>query len=199
MESKNDIANDIDCVEYYPHFLPDEISTNVFNDIMKEVEFLSDEKSAIIIYGKKLNIPRKQCGYGDEGTSYKFSGVSVEGKIWKNVPILNNIKEYIHNKLNVPVNFVLVNLYRDGNDYIGYHSDDEKDLDNRYPIVSLSFGSERTFLLKHKFTGKTHEKLLNDNSCIVMKPPCQSLYKHSVPKRLKIKTPRINLTFRVIK
>ena len=83
METKNDIANGIDCVEYYPHFLPDEIATNVFNDIMKEVEFLSDEKSAIVIYGKKLNIPRKQCGYGDEGTSYKFSGVSVEGKIWK--------------------------------------------------------------------------------------------------------------------
>jgi alpha-ketoglutarate-dependent dioxygenase alkB family protein 2 len=199
MTTKYATVSDIECVEYYPNFLPDEISKNVLNNIMKEAEFLSDEKSAIVIFGKKTIIPRKQCGYGDEGTSYKFTGVNVEGKTWNDVPILNNIKEYIHKKLNVPVNFVLVNLYRDGNDYIGYHSDDEKDLDNKYPIVSLSFGAERTFLLKHKITGKTHEKLLNNNSCIIMKPPCQSLYKHSVPKRTKIKNSRINLTFRVIK
>jgi alpha-ketoglutarate-dependent dioxygenase alkB family protein 2 len=199
MATKYDTVNAIECVEYYSNFLPDEISKNILNNIMKEADFLSDEKSAIVIYGKKTIIPRKQCGYGDEGTSYKFTGVSIEGKTWNDAPILNNIKEYIHKELNVPVIFVLVNLYRDGNDYIGYHSYDEKDLDNRYPIVSLSFGAERTFLLKHKITGKTHEKLLNNNSCIIMKPPCQSLYKHSVPKRTKIKTSRINLTFRVIK
>jgi len=189
----------VSCVEYFDNFLPEEVAKTAFDDILDEVNFLSDEKSAVTMYGKKIVIPRKQCGYGDDGTSYKFTGVKVEGNFWCDVPTLKTIKEVIWEKLDIPVNFVLVNLYRNGNDYIGYHSDDEKDLDANYPIISLSFGAERAFRLKHKVTGKIHEKVLKNNSCIMMKPPCQRLYKHSVPKSKKIKTPRINLTFRVIK
>jgi alpha-ketoglutarate-dependent dioxygenase alkB family protein 2 len=199
MTNRYDNMTNISCIQYIPNFLPKEIVKTAFSDILKEAEFLSDEESAIVMMGKKINIPRKQCGYGDEGTSYKFTGVKVEGKTWTDVPILNTIKEYLHEKLNIPVNFVLVNFYRNGDDYIGYHSDDEKDLDGKQPIVSLSFGAERSFLLKHKITGKTHEQVLQDNSCILMIPPCQKLYKHSLPKRKKVIEPRINLTFRVIK
>lgn len=189
----------ISCVDYFSNFIPEELAESAYDNIMEKVDFLSDEQSSIVLMGKKINIPRKQCAYGNKGTSYKFTGVKVEGKSWEDAPILNNIKEYIHDHLGFPVNFVLINLYRDGNDYIGYHSDDEKDLDKKSPIVSLSFGAERPFLLRHKITGVTYEKVLEDNSCIVMKHPCQSLYKHSVPKRKRIKKPRLNLTFRVIK
>lgn len=189
----------IKCIEYIPNFLPDKLSDNAFENIIKEVEFLTDEESSIKIFGKIINIPRKQCAYGDEGTSYQFSGITIGGKIWDDVPFLNHIKEYINEELKIPVNFVLVNLYQDGNDYIGYHSDDEKDLDGKYPIVSLSFGTMRPFFLKHKVSGKVHEYLLSNNSCVLMKHPCQKLYKHSLPKRKKIKDPRINLTFRVVK
>jgi alkylated DNA repair dioxygenase AlkB len=199
MTKFNDNIKNISCIEYIPNFLPKEIVSESFSDILKEVDFLSDEESAIVMMGKKINIPRKQCGYGDEGTSYKFSGVKVEGKTWSDVPILNTIKEYIHEKLKIPVNFVLVNFYQNGDNYIGYHCDDEKDLDGKYPIVSLSLGEERDFLLKNKITGKTHKQVLHDNSCLLMIPPCQQLYKHSLPKRKKVIKPRINLTFRVIK
>jgi len=199
MTNRYATTESVSCVEYFDKFLPEELAKTAFNDILEEADFLSDEQSAIVMMGKKIVIPRKQCGYGDEGTSYKFTGVEVKGKTWSDIPSLNKMKEYIWEKLDVPVNFVLVNMYRDGNDYIGYHSDDEKDLDKKHPIVSLSFGAERPFLLKHKVTGKTHEKVLKDNSCIIMKPPCQKLYKHSLPKRKKVKKPRINLTFRVIK
>ena len=188
----------IQCVKYLPDFLPTELSDNAIENIMSSVDFLPDEKSAIKIFGKVTNIPRKQCAYGDEGTSYKFSGINVDGKTWDDVPVLNQIKEFIHSELKIPVNFVLVNLYKNGDDYIGYHSDDEKDLDGKYPIISLSFGATRSFLVKHKVSGKVSEYELSDNSCILMEPPCQKLYKHSVPKRKKIKKPRINLTFRVV-
>lgn len=195
----NNNIDKVECIEYFSNFLPDIFSKTVYNDIMKEVNFLSDDDASIIIMGKKVKIPRRQCAYGNKNLSYKFSGIKINGEDWGNVPTLNNIKKIIHEKLKIPVNFVLVNLYRDGNDYIGYHSDDEKDLDNKYPIVSLSFGEKRIFLLKNKITGKIYEKILENNSCILMKHPCQSLYKHSIPKRKKINKPRINLTFRVIK
>jgi alpha-ketoglutarate-dependent dioxygenase alkB family protein 2 len=190
--------DNISCIEYIPNFLPKEIVSTSFSDILKEVDFLSDEESAIVMMGKKINIPRKQCGYGDKGADYKFSGVKVEGKTWSDVPILNTIKEYIHEKLNIPVNFVLVNFYQNGDNYIGYHSDDEKDLNGKYPIISVSLGEERDFLLKNKSTGKIHKQVLHNNSCLLMIPPCQQLYKHSLPKRKKAVNPRINLTFRVI-
>lgn len=188
--------DDIACVEYIPDFVEEE---DVYDKIEKEVKFLSDEKSAIFIMGKKINIPRKQCAYSDDGVSYNFSGINVKGNNWDDVPMLKELRDIIHEKLDVPVNYVLVNMYEDGEKYIGRHSDDEKDIDKKHPIVSLSFGAERTFLLRNKKTKETYEKLLENNSCILMKPPCQSLYKHSIPKRKKVKLPRINLTFRVIK
>ena len=124
MAKRYDNIEDIECVEYIPNFLPKDCSMDMIKQIINEVDFLSDEKSSIMITGKKINIPRKQCWYGDEKTSYKFSGVKIDGKNWNSVPILNKSKEYIHEKLKVPVNYLLVNMYRDGNDYIGWHSDD---------------------------------------------------------------------------
>ena len=198
MSTKYLNIDNISCIQYYSKFIED-IDTNMCEIIKNEVTFLSDEKSAIFIMGKKVNIPRKQCAYGDAGTNYTFSGISVKGNTWEDAPNLKKIKDIIHKKLNIPVNYVLVNLYEDGNEYIGWHSDDEKDIDQNHPIVSLSFGSERSFLLRDKRTKDTYEKVLENNSCILMKPPCQKLYKHSLPKRKKVKLPRINLTFRVIK
>lgn len=195
---KNKDIGEVSCVQYIQNAIPTEIDKNIFSSIIKEVVFLSDEMSSIVLMGKKIKIPRKQSAYGDKGLSYRFSGVSVEAKSWEESPILCKIKDFIHENYKIPVNFVLVNLYRDGNDTIGYHSDDEKDLDKKYPIVSFSFGAKRTFLLQDKRTKLIYEKELEDNSCILMKYPCQSLYKHSVPRRKKVKMPRINLTFRVI-
>ena len=197
MPAKKDIS-EVPCIQYIPNSIPREIGKNIFSSIMKEVVFISDEMSSIVVMGKKVKIRRKQSAYGDKGLMYRFSGVSVEAKPWEESPILSTIRDFVHENYKIPVNFVLVNLYRDGNDYIGYHSDDETDLDPKYPIVSFSFGAKRTFLLQDKRTKIIYEKDVENNSCILMKHPCQSLYKHSVPKRKKVKMPRINITFRVI-
>ena len=86
--------DNVSCVDYFSNFLTDEISKDVFLNIMKEAQFLSDEQSAIVMMGKKINIPRKQCGYGDIGTSYKFTGVKVEGKTWNDVRLVKPIQTY---------------------------------------------------------------------------------------------------------
>jgi alkylated DNA repair dioxygenase AlkB len=131
---------DITCVAYQKDFLPDPLSKNAMENIIREVEFNTDEESAIKVMGKKIKIPRKQAGYGDPNTSYHFTGVHVKAKEWspEKTPALWSIKEHITKQLGYPVNYVLINLYQNGSDYIGYHSDDERDLDTKYPSSRLA-------------------------------------------------------------
>jgi alpha-ketoglutarate-dependent dioxygenase alkB family protein 2 len=196
--------SEIKCVEYRDNFLPENIHKDVVKNLLNEIEFNTDEESSVVLFGKKINVPRKQVGYGDVKTAYRYTGNYVPAKDWSEdkTPILHKIKEYVIKELKYPVSYVLINLYRDGNDYINYHSDDEKDLDKNYPIISISLGAERPFRFKHKLTNKVYEGLLKNNSLVLMKPPCQKIYKHSLPKKNGkkngCKSPRINLTFRVM-
>lgn len=104
-------------------------------------------------------------------------------------------------------NFVLINRYKDGNDYMGEHRDDEKDLDLNAPIASVSFGETRDFVLKHKDnrggrrfrSDLSHVTIaLQHGSLLVMHPPTNKCWYHSLPKRKLAKNPRVNLTFRVM-
>jgi alkylated DNA repair dioxygenase AlkB len=45
---------------------------------------------------------------------------------------------------------VLLNLYRNGVDSMGWHSDDERELGERPVIASVSLGATRRFRLRHK-------------------------------------------------
>ena len=159
-----------------------------------------EESGTIIVCGKEIKTPRFFQNYGE---SYNFSGVNH--KSLAITPTLQKYLDYV-NELNQdkPYNFnqILVNWYRDGTDYIGYHSDDEKQLIPNTSIYCFSFGSERDFLIKSKNTDVDElykYKLLN-NSLIEMGGECQKYYKHSISKitgekSLKIK-PRISITIR---
>lgn len=163
--------------------------------IMKDLLWENDPK--IVVFGKEVRLPREQTAYGDEGLTYRYSGKTLSCLEWTDT--LRKIKDYINDKFNLKLNFVLVNYYKDGSNYIGYHSDDEKDLDPGSPIVSLSFGATRRFLLKDKQSKEVIEFRLKNNSCIIMKPGCQKKYKHSVPKEKNVTKSRLNLTFRRVK
>jgi len=201
-----------------------EIADEIF-DLLKTVELNSDEESQVHIYGKWINIPRRQTAFGDEGTSYTFSGNTVPAKPWtpwleairQNVAIwlVDNIPEIFAVK-DAPSplpNFVLVNQYRNGKDYIGPHSDDEKDLKGfthdaeeksnnnkkitETIIVSLSFGATREFLFQSKAVSLVQKQFSLENGDIcVMRGETQKYWKHSVPKKAKCKDMRFNLTFR---
>ena len=89
-----------------------------------------------------------------------------------------------------------MNLFHDGNEGMGWHSDDEKSIEDNSPIASVSFGAERKFSFKHKQSKKIILVLLEHGSLLLMKDATQKNWLHSLPKSKKITQPRINLTFR---
>lgn len=171
--------------------------------------FNSDEESMVKIMGKYIKIPRLQTAFGDVGISYKFSGNSVPAKPWPDflIDIKADMMGYLKYRLNIDlqdaeINYVLVNKYRDRNDYIGYHSDDEKDLvaiNGETIIASLSFGSSREFSLQHKKTKETEALRLCSGDLVVMRGNTQKYWKHSILKERNAVVVRYNLTFRFMK
>lgn len=169
----------------------------IFQKLLDQIVY--DEGVEIKIFGKSIPIPRKQTAYGDPGTTYAFSGMTVEAKPW--IPLLLKIKKSVEKYTKQKYNFCLINYYEDGNDYIGYHKDDEKDLGDKPCIASLSFGQERKFYFKsdNKDLDVVKTSLPHGSLCL-MAHPTNKYWKHSVPKESikKCSQPRINLTFRWI-
>lgn len=182
-------------------------SRKTADKILQDLEsnLIYNEKSQVKIFGKVFDVPRKQTAFGEKGLSYTFSGVTVPAKKWPE--ILLDLKNIVQNLCKCTFNFVLVNRYENGNDYMGEHRDDEKDLDETAPIASLSFGQSRDFLFRHKTSrggNKTNARfenkkmILEHGSLLIMHPPTNKDWYHSLPKRATKTCPntRINLTFR---
>ena len=157
---------------------------------------LNWETGFITIFGKTHQIPRLQAWYSDNKIEYTYSGKKLQRHDWNN--LLLEIKEKIENITSFKFNSVLANLYRDGSDSMGLHSDDEKELGKKPVIASLSLGEAREIYFKHK------NKKLNliipkaSGQLMVMHGKTQEYWKHEIKKTKKIKKPRINLTFRNI-
>jgi len=111
---------------------------------------------------------------------------------------LLEIKERIEDITSYKFNSVLANLYRDGNDSMGLHSDDEKELGDKPVIASLSLGEARDIHFKHKKIKKSLDIPQSNGQLLVMYGKTQEYWKHEIKKTKKIKKPRINLTFRNI-
>lgn len=188
-------------ITYYKKFIDDD-SHNLFNFFESSIVYNKVEDSMITIYGKKIPIPRKQVAFGEKGTTYTFSGVTVEANDWNQDNLLCKVIKILCDKVakrfNYEPNFVLINRYEGGNQYIGYHSDDEKDLDQKSPIAGISFGAEREILFKHKTNDKCKIKslLLKNGSAYCMHYPTNKFYAHSIPKKSGINGIRISFTFR---
>lgn len=192
-------------VEYIPSFIDAMNATKIFNTFEKKLIYNSDSESSIKLYGGDVLIKRKQVAYGEEGTFYEFSGNRVYARNWNNnstvCKIINNIRKKVEQQSRESFNFVLINRYKDGDDYVGYHRDDEQDLDKYSSIVGVSFGAERDILFKStkNITGSFKDPIklkLEHGSYFIMKFPTNNNYKHSIPKRKLISKPRISLTFR---
>ncbi|CAJ0955938.1 unnamed protein product, partial [Ranitomeya imitator] len=157
--------------------------------------------SKVQVYGKWHNVPRKQVTFGDEGLTYTFSGITLSPKPW--LPVAGPYKGESTNGHRTHFS----TLYKDGNDHIGDHRDDEKELLPQSPIASVSFGACRDFIFKHKDSRSKHSvrkiepvKLeLEHGSLLMMNFPTNVYWYHSLPVRRKVLAPRVNLTFRKIK
>ena len=168
----------------------DEYLTTLRNKIVWKQE-------SMFMYGKKINFPRLTAWYGDNDTQYKFSGITLQPHPWTSEII--NIKQKIEPLSKVIFNSVLLNLYRDGNDSISWHTDAESELGLNPVIASVNFGETRSFQLRHITTKEKHTIELSHGSLLIMQGELQHFWQHQVPKTNKKINERINLTFRVIK
>ena len=106
------------------------------------------------------------------------------------------LKELVEVESKQKFNFLLFAKYRDENDSITFHSDNEKFLGDSPIIASITVGQERPFILKHKDSKQIQEFNLSHGDLFIMKNDCQKNYLHSVPKqRTPLKT-KISITFR---
>jgi alkylated DNA repair dioxygenase AlkB len=155
------------------------------------------QEEHVVIFGQRRKVPRLVAWYGDPGASYVYSGVRHEPLAW--IPPLAEIRERVEGLTGHAFNSVLANLYRDGNDGMGWHADDEPELGPNPVIASVSFGATRRFRMRHRRRRDLAIDLdLEHGSLLVMAGATQHHWVHAVPKTRRPVGERINLTFRRI-
>ena len=181
-------------IYFYPGFFTADTADKFLTLLQQNVDWQQD---SIKIFGKILPQPRLTALYANNRKSYSYSGITMNPKDL--TAELAEIKEKVEKKTNTEFTTCLLNYYRDGNDSMGWHSDDEKELGRNPVIASLSFGASRMFHLKHRKDPKLRFKIeLTPGSLLLMKGSTQHFWLHQLPKTAKKTAPRINLTFRKI-
>lgn len=179
---------------YYPQFVTEEEGTTLLHALIKKVPW---EQSTLTIQDKVMLTPRLTAWYGDAERSYRLSEKGFTPHPW--TAELLSLKERIEAQTQLHFNSVLLNYYRDGNDSVAWHSDNERELGQHPNIASLSIGQARTFEFRNK---KEHQRkyalTLGNGSLLIMKGDLQQFWEHRIPKSSKASRPRINLTFRII-
>lgn len=154
------------------------------------------EHDQLIIFGKHLKTDRKVAWFGDQDYQYSYSNSIKKALKW--TAELKSLKEMVELKTGEKFNSCLLNLYHNGNEGMGWHSDNEKELGVQPAIASLSLGATRKFLLKHNLTKQKIALVLEPGSLFLMRGETQEKWLHCLPKTKKTQNPRINLTFRYI-
>lgn len=155
------------------------------------------EVHRIRLFGRLVDSPRLSSWIGDPGSGYVYSGARFEPRPWS--PELAALRDRASLVAGERFNSVLANLYRDGRDAMGWHSDDERELGARPVIASISLGAARRFVLKHRRQPELKLALeLPHGSLLLMSGETQANYRHGLPRTARPLGPRINLTFRRI-
>jgi alkylated DNA repair dioxygenase AlkB len=181
-------------ITLWPAFFAGDERDRLFAELRATTAWRQD---SITMYGRPVPIPRLQAWYGDPGRTYTYSGIEMAPEPW--TPALRTVKAAIEPVAGVTFNSVLCNRYRDGNDGVAWHSDDEPELGADPVIGSVSFGATRPFRFRHRHDPSlVHEIELGSGSLLVMRGPTQACWKHQIPKTTRVVGERVNLTFRVI-
>ena len=182
----------------YEHFLSVSKADHLLHNLIAQTPW---EQPVLSMFGKQVSSPRLAAWYGDRDAVYCYSGLVNHPLPW--TPTLHDVRNNLQSETGVRFNSVLLNLYRDGNDSMGWHADDEPELGETPVIASLSLGATRRFLMRRKQRiSKQREPAraieLAHGSLLVMQGSTQQYWQHRVsPTKIHV-GPRINLTFRVI-
>lgn len=195
MQHYNLIQTDGEAI-YYPHFFSEQECKIHFEQLYTELTWKAEQ---ITLFGKTYWQPRLIAWYGDKNIIYSYSGNKMKPLKW--ITPLLKIKQKLEEVCTSSFNSVLANLYRDGQDSMGWHSDDEPELGKNPIIASISFGGSRRFHFRHKHnkTLKNQSIDLHTGSLLLMKGTLQHNWQHQISKTKKEVAPRINLTFRMVK
>lgn len=178
-------------VVLYRRFLPTHEADRLFYDLAHSTSVWRQDQ--IRIFGKTHDLPRLQQWYGE--SAYTYSGIRLQPLPWRSD--LQRVRQMIEALTGVSFNSCLANLYRDGNDTVGWHADDEPELGESPTIASLSLGAQRDFVMRHKrHKDRKMTIALPHGSLLVMSGATQQNWEHALPRRAGVAEPRINLTFR---
>jgi alkylated DNA repair dioxygenase AlkB len=178
---------------YFPNFIEDRAGRELFDLIIQNEAF---QQTEILLFGKKMKVPRLEAFYSLNGESYSYSGQTLP---MSPLPkYLNKLRELVEGRTGYKYNALLINFYRNGMDSNGWHSDDEKSLGQNPSIASISLGAARRFDIRHKRGGSVKKIILENGSLLHMHGAMQHNYKHQLPKIPQLLQARINLTFRWI-
>lgn len=181
-------------IQFYPTLLNQSDSDRRLAELTQTIPWRQDR---IMIYGRSRLQPRLTAWYGDPGKVYTYSGLTLSPTPW--TATLLELKAAVEAVSGIRFNSVLLNLYRDGNDSMGWHSDDEPELGQNPVIGSLSLGGTRRFKLRHRSQKSWKYQLeLTSGSFLLMQGTTQHYWQHQIPKTKRPVNPRINLTFRVL-
>lgn len=185
------MASSDNCILHVPKFFCEVSTFLYFENILREAK---PSQGQVKVFGKIFNEPRLTSFHTCDGRKYyKYSGKNNKAKPM--TPFLEEIRQTLKEAGYGDFNSCLVNYYRDGNDSIGWHSDNEREIDQS-AIASLSLGATRRFLIRDKYDHSDKREIeVADGDLIMMTGDCQRRFQHHVPKQPG-SGPRINLTFR---
>ena len=195
-EESVSVADDGLDITYWATFLGEVEANGHLQQLLSETEW---QQPSIWMFGRLVKTPRLTAWYGDENAAYKYSGIVNKPMPW--TPTLSKLRQFVEMATLEKYNSVLLNFYRNGNDHLSWHSDDEVELGDEPVIASLSLGSSRTFCLRKKSLSSIQKRLdlvLPNGSLLCMRGTTQSLWEHCLKKEPKGVEPRINLTFRTV-
>ncbi len=176
-----------------PAFLPAAEAETLLAQLRAEVAW---EQRSIRLFGQEVPQPRLTAWYGDPAARYTYSGLHWEPTPW--TATLRHLRQRVEAATGTRFNSVLLNLYRNGRDSMGWHADDEPELGPTPAIASLSLGATRRFRLRPR-PGTPAQPFgldLPTGSLLLMRGPTQQHWQHALPKTARPIGPRLNLTFR---
>ncbi|MFK7849688.1 MAG: alpha-ketoglutarate-dependent dioxygenase AlkB [Akkermansiaceae bacterium] len=179
--------------QYFGLIFDERQSAVLTEGLLKQVAWEHDETH---MFGKRIVTARKVAWFADGGITYAYSGSVKNPQEWTDgILIIKKQAEALTGEI---YNSCLLNLYHNGGEGMGWHSDDEKCIEVGSSIASVSFGAERKFSFKHKRTKETAHIVLENGSLLEMRKETQRYWIHQLPKTKRVDQLRINLTFRKI-
>ncbi len=176
---------------YYEKIVNDEEIKSLFDALLNNIHW---ENERVIMFGKEIVTKRKVAFFSDPSISYRYASKTKIGLPWTSS--LLTIKNIVESITKESYNACLLNLYHNGEESMGWHSDNEKEIIANSSIASLSLGANRKFSFKHKVSKETVSIELEDGSLLEMKGSIQAHWWHALLKSKKVTAARINLTFR---